>query len=468
MAKVGIVKIRQTTRPSIVSQNYSAKIDISDLSGVNLGGVKEGDILVYSANTGNFEVRTASISGNNDSALTQYAANHANSAFAYANTISGGSAIDNVARVAATSAGVYANLAYNHANAAFNAANTGSSSVFTQSAYNHANAAFTSANSINGVNTTQNNSITFALNTANAAFASANVINGINTTQNNSILAAFNHANAAFNTANTGGAAGVDTYARNHANSAFAYANTISGGSAIDNVARVAANNKVSKSGDTLTGSLQFFGSDFAIGQYQIGAGNGIDFWANNNTSYAQLNFSNTNFVYVDSTSAALETTNSTVTSHSTGYSEIWASADGNNYYWRFNGNGVLRFPDATLQNTAFTGYAIDNVARNTANSSLSINTGGVVAGAIRATNFVSNSYIEFGDGSRQFTANAGSGGGGGATNLQDYFPTDTNWGFIGNLFSSLGENLIVQYDCKDEPITPRGYLLQKDFGYLT
>ena len=588
MSKVGIVKIRQATRPSIVSQNYSAKIDISDLSGVNLGGIKEGDILVYSANTGNFEVRTASISGNNDSALTQYAANHANSAFAYANTISGGSAIDNVARVAATSAGVYANLAYNHANAAFNAANTGSSSVFTQSAYNHANAAFTSANSINGVNTTQNNSITFALNTANAAFASANVINGINTTQNNSILAAFNHANAAFNTANTGGAAGVDTYARNHANSAFAYANTISGGSAIDNVARVAAtsagvyanaafnaannkvsksgdimtgdlkfgggggilnlptdqiaitanvdndasgfiaqatgvttvyantdviiqantggtnlqwnfnkngtlifpdstiqttaftgsaidnvarvaaNNKVSKSGDTLTGSLQFFGSDFAIGQYQIGAGNGIDFWANNNTSYAQLNFSNTNFVYVDSTSAALETTNSTVTSHSTGYSEIWASADGNNYYWRFNGNGVLRFPDATLQNTAFTGYAIDNVARNTANSSLSINTGGVVAGAIRATNFVSNSYIEFGDGSRQFTANAGSGGGGGATNLQDYFPTDTNWGFIGNLFSSLGENLIVQYDCKDEPITPRGYLLQKDFGYLT
>lgn len=227
MSKVGIVKIRQATRPSIVSQNYSAKIDISDLSGVNLGGVKEGDILVYSANTGNFEVRTASISGNNDSALAQYAADHANSAFSYANTISGGSAIDNVARVAATSAGVYANLAYNHANAAFNAANSGSSSVFTQSAYNHANAAFASANSINGVNTTQNNSIT--------------AINAVNVTQNNRINSAYNHANAAFNAANTGGVASVDTYARNHANSAFAYANTISGGSAIDNVARVAA-----------------------------------------------------------------------------------------------------------------------------------------------------------------------------------------------------------------------------------
>lgn len=204
MSKVGIVKIRQATRPSIVSQNYSAKIDISDLSGVNLGGIKEGDILVYSANTGNFEVRTASISGNNDSALTQYAANHANSAFAYANTISGGSAIDNVARVAATSAGVYASLAYNHANAAF-----------------------ASANSINGVNTTQNNSIT--------------AINAVNVTQNNRINSAYNHANAAFNAANTGGVASVDTYARNHANAAFAYANTISGGSAIDNVARTVA-----------------------------------------------------------------------------------------------------------------------------------------------------------------------------------------------------------------------------------
>jgi hypothetical protein len=70
VSKVGIVKIRQATRPSIVSQNYSAKIDISDLSGVNLGGIKEGDILVYSANTGNFEVRTASGSSS-DTALTQ-------------------------------------------------------------------------------------------------------------------------------------------------------------------------------------------------------------------------------------------------------------------------------------------------------------------------------------------------------------------------------------------------------------
>jgi len=368
VSKVGIVKIRQATRPSIVSQNYSAKIDISDLSGVNLGGVKEGDILVYSANTGNFEVRTASISGgNNDSALTQYAANHANSAFSYANTISGGSAIDNVARVAATSAGVYANLAYNHANAAFNAANSGSSSAFSQSAYNHANAAFTSANSINGVNTTQNNSIT--------------AINAVNVTQNNRINSAYNHANAAFNAANTGGAAGVDTYARNHANAAFAYANTISGGSSIDNVARTAAASAETKA----------------------------------NFSYNHAN-------------AAFEAANS-------GSSSVFS------------------------QNA----YNHANSAFNVANNSLSINTGGIVAGSIRATNFASNNYIEFGDGSRQYTANVGTGGGG-----SDYFPTDTNWGYLDSSISPFGENLVVYYDCKDEPITPRGYFLQKNFGYLT
>ena len=47
------------------------------------------------------------------------------------------------------------------------------------------------------VNVTQNNSIIVALDTANAAFASANSIDGINATQNNSITAAFAAANAA-------------------------------------------------------------------------------------------------------------------------------------------------------------------------------------------------------------------------------------------------------------------------------
>jgi len=437
VSKVGIVKIRQATRPSIVSQNYSAKIDISDLSGVNLGGIKEGDILVYSANTGNFEVRTASISGNNDSALPQYAANHANAAFTYANTISGGSAIDNVARVAAASAQSTAGLAYNHANAAFNAANSGSSSVFTQSAYNHANAAFTSANSINGVNTTQNNSIT--------------AIDAVNVTQNNRITAAFNHANAAFNAANTGGAAGVDTYARNHANAAFAYANTISGGSAIDNVARTSAASAQSTAGlayNHANAAYDKANSANILAQAAFNTANN----ANTRTIINGLGNSKLDFNTYGANSVYLTTTSDdstalfmgTATAELYAYTniQIRANTGGTSKAWTFGEDGTLTFPD---------------------NSSLSINTGGIVAGAITATSLLSNTYIQFGDGSRQYTANAGTGGGG-----SDYFPTNTDWGYFDSLISAFGENLAVQYDCRDEPITPRGYLLQKDFGYLT
>jgi hypothetical protein len=46
-------------------------------------------------------------------------------------------------------------------------------------------------------------SVIAAFNTANAAFASANISNGIDATQNNSITVALNTANAAFAQANT-------------------------------------------------------------------------------------------------------------------------------------------------------------------------------------------------------------------------------------------------------------------------
>ena len=52
---------------------------------------------------------------------------HANAAFAYANTISGGAAIDNVARL-------QANSSYIHANAAFDKANTSSKSTASSTA----------------------------------------------------------------------------------------------------------------------------------------------------------------------------------------------------------------------------------------------------------------------------------------------------------------------------------------------
>ena len=65
---------------------------------------------------------------------------------------------------------------------------------FAGRAFNHANAAFTSANLINGIDTTQNNSITAAFLAANSA---ATLSAATDLTQNNSITAAFLAANSA-------------------------------------------------------------------------------------------------------------------------------------------------------------------------------------------------------------------------------------------------------------------------------
>jgi hypothetical protein len=59
--------------------------------------------------------------------------------------------------------------------------------------------------------------------------------------------------------------------------------------------------------------------------------------------------------------------------------------------------------------------------------------------------------------------ANTGSGN----ASFADYFPTG-DWGnFTDAATSAFGEDLTVVYDCRVDPITPRGYLLTKDFGYV-
>jgi len=73
--------------------------------------------------------------------------------------------------------------------------------IYTSRAYDKANAAFASANSIDGINTTQNNSIT-------AAFAAANAATATDATQNNSITAAFIRANNSLDANNGGTIAG--------------------------------------------------------------------------------------------------------------------------------------------------------------------------------------------------------------------------------------------------------------------
>ena len=68
--------------------------------------------------------------------------------------------------------------------------------------------------------------VTNSYNAANAAFISANNINGVDLTQNTSITAAFAQANAAFAAANAAGSSAFVQYAAAHANAAFDKANT--------------------------------------------------------------------------------------------------------------------------------------------------------------------------------------------------------------------------------------------------
>ena len=161
------------------------------------------------------------------------AASYANSAFAAANSASGATSAGSYANSAflvantpshvANSAASYANSSFITANTPSNVANSAASyanSGFTtaNSAASYANSAFSAANSASGV--------AAAGSYANSAFATANNSAGVNLTQNTSITSAFAAANSA----------GI------YANSAFSFANTISGGSAIDNVARALAN----------------------------------------------------------------------------------------------------------------------------------------------------------------------------------------------------------------------------------
>ena len=153
-----------------------------------------------------------------NNATDTFVRNHANAAF---DTANGAVVVNLTQNNSIASAFVHANAAFASANnidgvnltqnnfitAAFAAANAATATDVTQnnsiaSAFVHANAAFSAAN--NATDTYVRAHANAAFDTANAAFASANNIDGVNTTQNNSIAAAFTRANNTLN-ANTGG-----------------------------------------------------------------------------------------------------------------------------------------------------------------------------------------------------------------------------------------------------------------------
>jgi hypothetical protein len=129
---------------------------------------------------------------------------HANSAYDFANTLVAGDAIDNWSRLAVNAASSYSNSAFLHANAAYTSQNT--TGVYANTVYAHANAAYVSQNTSGDY--------------ANSAYGQANT--------------ATSDAAQADQRAVTSGV---------YANSAFA-----------------TANSKVSKSGDTINGTLTLVG----------------------------------------------------------------------------------------------------------------------------------------------------------------------------------------------------------------
>jgi hypothetical protein len=158
------------------------------------------------------------------------------------------------------------------------------------------------------------------------------------------------------------------------------------------------------------------------------------------------------------------------------------ASSYANSAFGKANTAAIAANTPSFIANSAAL-YA--NAAFTRANNSLDANNGGTVTGTITATsfittgsfgnilgantiyanNFVANTgFIQFADGSKQFTANAGSG----TANSSDYFPIGDYGNLTDSSISVFGESLIVAYDCRIDPITPNGLFLTKDFGHLT
>lgn len=157
----------------------------------------------------------------------------------------------------------------------------------------------------------------------------------------------------------------VDSTAREIATSSFVQANSAfnkaNSANTLAQSAYNAANTKVSKSGDTMTGSLTLSGEGidlkFSSGSSLVGneANNLISIKANANNDITGV--------------SAYEYDGGVVQLYSNNRVEIITDTSASGALWTFNKNGSFTFPNGTIQTTAFTGYATDNTARITANA---------------------------------------------------------------------------------------------------
>jgi hypothetical protein len=215
-----------------------------------------------------------------------------------------------------------------------------------------------------------------ARNTANTATNNITIIQGVNTTQNTNITTANNAAWAAFTKANNALANTTGTFAGNLNVDGFITLNTAGG------IYQETASPSIMTANTT--------------GIFKIVTNRTIDpytwtFAQNGNTTFPTgVRLSNArgpntvNFTTDVDKSFQIETQTSST-------SKLWN--------FQTNGNltlpqsGTLTFSDNTIQNTAFTGSAIDQTARDIANTKLSLS-GGTIAGNVTANSVIANNSI--------------------------------------------------------------------------
>jgi hypothetical protein len=122
----------------------------------------------------------------------------------------------------------------------------------------------------------------------------------------------------------SGSAQQIAQEALNEANNAYAAANAAY---EYANSAYLLANNKVSRSGDTMTDALYFqTNSGALVGVGNILDANAIELYAGPGAGWAELNYANTNYVYVDAVGSYLQSNRAMVNAFGDGTVQLATS----------------------------------------------------------------------------------------------------------------------------------------------
>jgi len=318
-----------------------------------------------------------------------------------------------------------------------------------QFSFNHANAAFTAANAATATDTTQNTSITAAFTAANSAGVYGN---GAFTQANSNFVSAVTRLTIT----NSGSSAYlIDQYTGNNPTIYVSGGETIafhlngisghpfmirvsSGGSNYDTGLTHVANTGTISTGSSAQGQVagtlywkvpfDIVGSTYV---YQCSIHSGMvgsisiqqpaSFVAAN-TTFA-FNQANAAFSAANAATATDTTQNTSITAAFTAANSagiyanaafIAANSAGVYANAAFTAANAATATDTTQNNSITAAFATANGAFTRANNSLNANTGGTITANVTisanltASNVATQTYIQFGDGTKQFTANSG------------------------------------------------------------